>query len=124
MAKKVGSYQIPFQQDKTTGDWSMMEYTSSAPGVVRTGNGYEWLVPDAWRDNKPFKATLVLTGHARGRSAARFNVKNIQNDEEYSFGMGAFYDAVVKLGVKDGKITGEWVFRKQGANYSLQMVET
>ena len=108
MSKKVGDYKIPFTNHN--GILHMMEYA---------GAWYEKSVVEQ-RENKPFAANLKLIGHYRGRSAARIKVRNVHNNEVYSFGLAAFYDAISALEVQDGIIIGgTWMFRKQGANYGL-----
>lgn len=122
MAKK-GDYKIPFLNG------SMMEYTSATyPAVKTPGASAQWYYPDEWRDNLEFDASVQMTGSYKGRSAARINVKNLHNGDEYSLGLSAFYEAVVAFGVttdpvgNKGVITGRWTFRKQGANYGLYPV--
>jgi hypothetical protein len=123
MAKKKGDYLIPFSRGlKGDEAATMMEYTPAAPGQVKPPDyeyGSMYAYPHEWRENKPFDAKVKLTGHWRGRSAARVDLKNVDNGETYSAGLGAFYDAVSMYGVVDGCITGRWVFRKQGSNYGL-----
>ncbi len=111
MAKAKKVLQVPFK------DQSMMEYTDSKPGVVAQTSG--WYRATSWRDNYEFKAELRLTGHYKGRSAARVTVMNCDNNETYSMGLGAFYDAVKAFGALPGVLVGTWTFRKQGANYGL-----
>lgn len=119
MAKKSGNYRIPFLKDKT--GWHMMEYAGVTDPVVKTGVGFEWGKPDAWRDNLEFDATLQLTGWSKGRSAVRINASF--GMEHYSLALGGFYEAMIAWGVsKSGVITGRWNFRKQGANYGLYPV--
>ncbi len=117
----MSKYLIPFNKG------SMMEYTGGKPpalaGVVVPPPVNSWY-PDEWRDNYTFEAALKMTGQSRGRSAARFSVKNLKNGEAYSMGMSSFYDAVVTFGVKPGGIIeGKWTFRKQGSNFSLMPVK-
>jgi len=97
-----------------------MEFTYSTPGEVKENS---WGCPSEWRDNYTFEASIQLSGHYRGRSAARVKCKNLDNQETYSFALGAFFEAVTAFGVSPGgKITGKWTFRKQGANYGLYPV--
>lgn len=119
MTKKSGNYKIPFC--KIQKDWHMMEWTDSPEGVIKTGVGYEGYKPDIWRDNLEFDADVQLTGQYKGRSAAR--VTCTWQNESYSMGLSAFYEAVLAFGVKKGgTIKGRWSFRKQGANYGLYPV--
>ena len=98
----------------------MMEWVEVFDPVVRekteTGRVYH---PDEWRDNSQFFAELILMGHAKGRSSVRFHVMNAQTKECYSMGMSAFYDAIVRWGVRNKTICGTWTFRKWGNNYGL-----
>lgn len=111
MAKKK-IIQVPFKGK------AMMEYAGVSQGT--TGDGY--YMPTEWRDNCEFKAELRLTGHYRGRSAARVRVTNCDNDETYTLGLAAFFDAVKNFGAMDGVLVGTWTFRKQGSNYGVYPV--
>lgn len=116
-ASKKKTIQIPFKGK------AMMEYTAASQGEVAPDDGWgRWGMPTEWRDNCEFKAELRLTGHYRGRSAARVRVTNCDNDEEYSLGLSAFYDAVKNFGAMDGTLVGTWTFRKQGSNYGVYPV--
>ena len=118
--RKGKAYRIPFVTDKN-GTSSMMEYTAQHdPTVVAIGE-YGYYSPTEWRDNIPFRATLQITGTWRGRSAARVGLTSTTCS--YSMGFAAFHLAVKSFGVAPGgAITGEWMFRKQGANYGLYPV--
>jgi hypothetical protein len=115
---KIGKYKIPFSHAK--GPASLLEYVSCKEGEVVASNVNTWHMPNEWRDNAPFEATIELTGQYRGRSAARVRVVNIKTKETYSLALGAFYECVVAFGADPGgRIKGTWVFRKQGSNYGL-----
>lgn len=122
--KPKKNYRIPFRVDMS-GLWSMMEWTSATdPDTASSGSRATWLLPDEWRENSEFYAELVLDGWSKGRSAVRVSVINVLNNERYSMGLAAFYEAVESYGVSNGTMTGKWTFRKQGANYGLvPMVE-
>lgn len=81
---------------------------------------------ETWKDPKsvePFEATLKVTGMWRGRSAARFSVKDVDTDKEYTFTMSGFYEACLRGVKKGGLLSGRWGFRKQGGNWGLWPLE-
>jgi hypothetical protein len=104
-------YRIPFNGKK------MMEYASCRDG--ETGDGY-WQ-PSEWRDVVEFDAELEVFDCRKGRSAVRFYVRDVANNEEYSMGFVSFFNIVKRL--RDGRISGRWTFRKQGGNYGLVAAE-
>lgn len=120
------SYRIPFVKNRAGHGSSMLDYTTADDGEVYADDRAirpMFGMPDEWRDNVPFTATVRLTSHGRGRSSVRVYVINVANDDRYSMGIAAFFEAVVKFGVADCKIRGTWAFRKQGANYTLWPID-
>lgn len=77
-------------------------------------------MPDEWRPNEPFRATLTLIGVKGGQSAARFLW--------YCAATAAHYpmlptDACQLMlnpgGVRNGTVTGEWIVVKRGQAYGI-----
>lgn len=88
-------------------------------GVTQMLEWVGWGDHEIWRDNYTFQADLQILSCYRGRSAARIRVKNLENQEEYSMGFGAFFDTITNRDVKKGIVSGKWTFKKQGSNYGL-----
>lgn len=94
MAKKVGTYQIPFNK-----------------------NGDQLHYPDyvvEWRDNLPFQDTLTYEGFGRGRSAAYFHFSRLDGTKVTVF-LKELGEMIPLL--TSGKITGTFAFVKRGENY-------
>lgn len=73
-----------------------------------------------WKENHVFEATLRITGSYRGRSAARFLLRNTEAPYElYHMTMDNTHSILVNGTVSEGKIKGKWTFSKRGAYYSL-----
>lgn len=100
--RKIGTYDVPFCGN------AMMEY-----------DGYSYGKTVERRPNTPFKATMKLNGHWRGRSSARVGLVDTETGTKYSTGFAAFYDMVAAGIVHNGQVDGEWQVKKQGANYIL-----
>lgn len=76
-----------------------------------------------WKENFEFEATLEVYGITRGRSAARFRLRNTEAPfERYEMFMTCVEDLLVNGEVSKGRITGRWTFCKRGSNYSLKPV--
>lgn len=102
--RKIGTYDVPFYNG------AMQEYAHG---------WYADKTQLVMKPNTPFKATLHLNGHWRGRSSARVGLLNKETGEQYSTGFASFYDMVAEGIVHGGQVDGEWQVKKQGANYIL-----
>lgn len=103
MAKKVGTYQIPFDKDG-----NQMHYPEG------------WKKPE-WRDNEPFHDVLTCEGFSRGRSAAYFNFRR-QDGKTVTVFLKEMSEMIPKM--VGGKIAGTFAFVKRGENYGCTMQET
>jgi len=116
------SYDYPTRTRQITPGWRVMEYTSGKAGTQVHANYSSSILID-WRPNLPFKATLKLKRMETGRSAVRFWWHDESTDTDYPM----FGDAIVNtLTAKDstgGKVTGEWIVVKKGANYGIELYE-
>lgn len=79
-------------------------------------------------DNFSFEATLVPDTYYRGRSAAGFVFKDSSTKEEFTVRISKMEEIIKaiasgKMPVENGGFTGRFTFYKQGANYSLGLVE-
>ncbi len=96
MAKKVGTYAIPFDKDG-----NQQHYPDSWRGLE-------------WRDNAPFADTLTYEGFSRGRSAAYFNFTR-QDGKSVTVFLKEMSEMIPLM--VGGKITGTFAFVKRGENY-------
>lgn len=77
--------------------------------------------PAAWREMKPFKASLKYEGFTQGRSSVRFVVRDTYTGESYSLMRNSFDKFITKA--VNGVLAAEWIVVKRGANYGLLLVE-
>lgn len=76
------------------------------------------------RPNAPFRATLEVVSIERGRSAARFVLRDTTTGTEYPMFMVDVLD-MMRAGIrKGGRITGLWQAGKRGANYGLRLLSS
>jgi hypothetical protein len=101
VAKKVGNYEIPFDDEG-----NQKHYPESWRGLQ-------------WRKNDPFQDTLTYDGYSRGRSAAYFNFKRSDGTFVVMF-LKDFEELVTHM--INGKVTGTFQFIKRGQNYGCTMV--
>lgn len=76
---------------------------------------------EIWRENFVFEDTLVYKCYARGRSAAYFHFVRKSNGAQVTVFISNFSDMIEKM--VEGKITGKFVFYKQGANFGCKLME-
>lgn len=125
MSRKSNLKEVPFGREKydpepdvswgkKTVSWSdwperyqMMEY------VGYGGSNYEW------RPNEPFEDTLRFTGFERGRSAARAIWISEKDGTAYPMFLMDLAELLRTAAIADGKVSGRFMARKQGANYGL-----
>lgn len=108
MARKP-TWKIPF-----TKEGSILEYAEgyAARDVDRFVDA-DWTI----------EAALEVVDWGRGRSAATFYLRNLETEADYPMKMAAFTDMVMKGVIRRGVVVGKFGVKKQGANYSLYMIE-
>lgn len=99
--KKIGNYQIPFDQEGNQLDSPLWRDT-------------------VWVDNHEFVDELTYTGYYGGRSSA-YMCFNRLNGKQLVMFLGDFTDAVPYL-VK-GKLRGRFTFTKRGTSFATRMIE-
>ena len=104
MAKKTGSYDIPFDKKGNLLDYPI--------GM--------WL--GSWKKNFEFRDVLTLTGFSRGRSSVKFDMKR-SNGRSVSFFVKDFCDLAMTHGILNGVVIGKFTFTKKGANYGCKLVK-
>jgi hypothetical protein len=74
-----------------------------------------------WEDNIPFEATLRATYFGRGRSSAKLNFTDANDDMHYEMFLTDVDDLIDNYGIRKGggPIKGWWAFAKRGANYGI-----
>lgn len=101
MAKKVGTYEIPFDDE---------------------GNQKHY--PDSWRGlqwlaNEPFQDTLTYRTFSRGRSAAYFNFTR-SNGKTVTVFLKELDEMMPHM--IGGKVSGTFQFVKRGENYGCTLI--
>lgn len=99
----AAEYEIPYTADGHLLDW---------PGYNRNVD---------WRENKPFEATMTLTGYGRGHSSATFNWEDEQG-HRYSMFMKDTEELIMRSTLDKGILKGTWRGVKRGTNYGIQLV--
>lgn len=75
-----------------------------------------------WKDNEPFRATLIFKGFQRGRSAAH---AIYAKDDDPTWEVAMFLSdlkTVIELGCKPQRIQGRFAFVKRGQNYGIKLL--
>ncbi len=99
----------------------VLEYTSGKAGTQVNANYSS--IPIDWRPNVPFKATLTLKRMETGRSAVRFWWHDEATDTDYPMFGDAIVETLKIQNATGGKVTGEWIVVKKGANYGIELYE-
>lgn len=101
MAKKI---QVPFDEDG-----NLLVYPQ------------EWRI-DKWVDNFEFEAIMEVATYTRGRSAARFVLKDTETGVIYETFMKEFLRIVQSKKIDKGIIEkSKWTFCKRGQNYGVML---
>lgn len=101
MAKKVGSYEIPFDSKG-----NQLHYPS-----------YHSV---DWRANDPFEDTLTYGGFSRGRSAAYFHFTRAGGETVTVF-LKELDEMMPHM--VSGKVNGTFQFVKRGENYGCTLIK-
>lgn len=76
-----------------------------------------------WRPNAVFTAPMTLVDMHRGRSAAKFIVKDDAGHTYYLF-MKDFMELLQRHSMRAGRTPPlKWQYCKRGANYGIQVAE-
>lgn len=83
-----------------------------------------YLAGFTWIDIPKFQAQMIITGMERGRSAARFTVKDIGTGIEYPVFMSDMLTLVTTTDVIKGYTDLlYWEVCKKGSNYALRVAK-
>lgn len=74
-------------------------------------------------DNFIFKDTLLFTRFSRGRSSVKAEYVSSVTGNEYEMFLSDFEDVLLNNEQSPKSITGEFCFRKAGANFGVVMLE-
>lgn len=110
---------IPFEEDG-----SQMAYTSAShdelPSYSYASGSYQ--KAGEWRDNYEFEATLTVESMERGRSAARFILRD-EHGRRFTMFMTDMLELIQTAElIAYGHIDGRWTFQKRGANYGIKLI--
>ena len=74
-----------------------------------------------WKDNIIFEASLKATYFGRGRSSAKLNFVDVNDDMHYEMFLTDVDDLIRNVGIRKGggPIKGWWAFAKRGSNYGI-----
>lgn len=77
-----------------------------------------------WKPNEVFEANLAIESISRGRSAAHFDVKNMQTGAKYTMFLTDFLNLLKKHTLDRGETPRlKWQFTKRGANFGVMLAE-
>jgi hypothetical protein len=111
MAKKVGNYQIPFDEKGNQLHYPVLGYR------IVTG-AQKYVDVSDYRDNTPFMDTLTFVDFNRGRSAAYSTFKR-ENGMTVCVFLKEMSEMLPRM--IEGKITGKFAFVKRGKNYGCTL---
>jgi hypothetical protein len=71
-------------------------------------------------DPEEFVDTFEITGYYRGRSAAGLELKSASTGGDCCMMIKDLTFMVMNADIQDGKVTGRWIYKKRGQNYSVE----
>lgn len=101
---------------------NLMDWVSPRASQIRETATDHYALPDEWRNNVPFEATLTLTGTERGRSAARFMWDDGHGNTFPMFLTDATDLMMSREGVAGAVAAGWWVVVKRGQSYGIRRI--
>lgn len=100
---------------------NLMDYVDRSAVREQATAANHYAIPDEWRDNQPFQATLTLVTMTRGRSAAGFQWCDTATMAYLPMFLTDVCDLMMSdEGIVGGKATGWWIVVKRGMNYGLR----
>lgn len=77
-----------------------------------------------WKPNAIFEANLSIESFSRGRSAANFDVKNMQTGAKYTMFLTDFLALLKRHTLDHGETPRlKWQFTKRGQNYGVTLAD-
>jgi hypothetical protein len=73
-----------------------------------------------WVDPVEFVDTFQITGYYRGRSAAGLELKSTNTKGDCCMMIKDLTFMVMNADIVQGKVTGRWIYKKRGQNYSVE----
>lgn len=73
-----------------------------------------------WVDPEEFVDTFEITGYYRGRSAAGLELKSLTTGGDCCMMIKDLTFMVMNASIDKGKVTGRWIYKKRGQNYSVE----
>lgn len=115
MVKSIGKYQVPYDAEGNLLHYSGQSYNYTTRSYQDTS---------VWLDNEPFQAEMELVTFGRGRSAATFHWKKVDDGRKFPMFMTDMVDLIKFGSVINGRTPlQKWVVVKRGQNYGLAFYE-
>jgi hypothetical protein len=73
-----------------------------------------------WFEPQEFVDTFTITGYYRGRSAAGLELKSGTSGGDCCMMIKDLTFMVMNADIQGGKVTGRWIYKKRGQNYSVE----
>jgi len=123
MAKKVGKYQSPFDDEGNQLHYPEFKWVQDPD--FKPPEGQIWWprgrsVVQGMRDNFEFDDVLVYQDFRRGRSAAYFEFKRKSTDTDVTVFLKELHDMIPFM--VRGEVTGRFTFIKRGENYGCTIL--
>lgn len=119
--KKLPTWQVPHLEDGSIPYYINDYVRDGVPHYYKIQVGW---VPITLSDNHtPFQATIQIEGYSRGRSAANFDVANVETGATYTIFMTDMLDIILSENIYKGLVVGMWRPVKRGANFGIAMVK-
>lgn len=115
-------YSIPFDLQGNQLHYPT-SYTVESAAVHNSREGV-WKISDQWitiwAPNRPFGGSYKFTGISRGRSAAYFDIQNVNSGQHATMFMKDVLDAMPFF--VRGFLNGTFAYTKKGANYGIKFL--
>lgn len=114
-------YKIPFDLQGNQLHYPTSYTVESAAALNKQREGTGFKVPEQWitlwAPNRPFGGSYKFTGISRGRSAAYFDIQNVNSGQHATMFMKDVFNAMPFF--VRGYLNGTFAYTKKGANYGI-----
>ena len=118
--KKTPTWQVPYLDDGSIPNY-VRYVKDGTPYYFKSQVG--WVQITLSDNHTPFQATIQIEGYSRGRSAANFDVVNVETGATYTIFMTDMLDIILSENIYKGLVVGMWCPVKRGANFGIAMVK-
>lgn len=116
-------YQIPFDRQGNQLHYPT-SYTVESADRMNAARTDSFKIPDQWITiwvpNRPFGGSYKFTGISRGRSAAYFDIQNVNSGQHATMFMKDVFEAMPFF--VRGFLNGTFAYTKKGANYGIKFL--